>query len=87
MDYKQIEAKWQKKWAETGLYKFDRSKVDKNIIVSKCFLIPRVQNFTPDTGIITDPPTPLHALRECKDTKCFSQWASTHSVCLLKTMP
>ena len=40
MDYKQIEAKWQKKWAETGLYKFDRSKVDKKYYCLEMFSYP-----------------------------------------------
>ena len=40
MDYKQIEAKWQKKWEETGLYKFDRSKVDKKYYCLEMFSYP-----------------------------------------------
>ena len=32
MDYKQIESKWQKIWADTGLYKFDRSFDLENFI-------------------------------------------------------
>ena len=30
MNMKEIEAKWQKKWEETGLYKFNKDNVDKN---------------------------------------------------------
>ncbi len=40
MDYKQIEAKWQKKWAEDGIYKFDRSKVDKKYYCLEMFSYP-----------------------------------------------
>ena len=40
MDYKQIEAKWQKKWAETGIYKFDSSKVDKKYYCLEMFSYP-----------------------------------------------
>ncbi|MBR4800599.1 MAG: leucine--tRNA ligase [Clostridia bacterium] len=40
MDYKQIEAKWQKKWEETGLYKFDKSKVDKKYYCLEMFSYP-----------------------------------------------
>ena len=40
MDYKQIESKWQKIWEETGLYKFDRSKVDKKYYCLEMFSYP-----------------------------------------------
>lgn len=40
MDYKQIEEKWQKKWAESGIYKFDRSKVDKKYYCLEMFSYP-----------------------------------------------
>lgn len=40
MDYKQIEAKWQKKWEETGLYKFDKSRVDKKYYCLEMFSYP-----------------------------------------------
>ncbi len=40
MDYKQVESKWQKKWAETGLYKFDRSAVDKKYYCLEMFSYP-----------------------------------------------
>lgn len=40
MDYKQIESKWQKKWAEDGLYKFDRSRVDKKYYCLEMFSYP-----------------------------------------------
>lgn len=40
MDYKQIESKWQKIWAESGLYKFDRSKVDKKYYCLEMFSYP-----------------------------------------------
>ncbi len=40
MDYKKIEEKWQKRWEESGLYKFDRSKVDKKYYVLEMFSYP-----------------------------------------------
>lgn len=40
MDYKQIESKWQKIWADTGLYKFDKSKSDKKYYVLEMFSYP-----------------------------------------------
>ncbi|MCQ2409274.1 MAG: leucine--tRNA ligase [Clostridia bacterium] len=40
MDYKQIESKWQKKWAETGLYKFNKSNVDKKYYCLEMFSYP-----------------------------------------------
>lgn len=40
MDYKQVEAKWQKKWAETGLYKFNRDAVDKKYYCLEMFSYP-----------------------------------------------
>ncbi len=40
MDYKQIESKWQKIWEDTGLYKFDRSKVDKKYYCLEMFSYP-----------------------------------------------
>lgn len=40
MDYKQIEQKWQKKWEETGLYKFDKSRVDKKYYCLEMFSYP-----------------------------------------------
>ncbi len=40
MDYKQIELKWQKKWEDTGLYKFDKQNVDKKHYVLEMFSYP-----------------------------------------------
>lgn len=40
MDFKSVESKWQKKWAETGLYKFDRSKVYKKYYCLEMFSYP-----------------------------------------------
>lgn len=40
MDYKQIEDKWQKKWAESGLYKFNRDRVDKKYYCLEMFSYP-----------------------------------------------
>lgn len=40
MDFKQIEAKWQKKWDETGLYKFNRDRVDKKYYCLEMFSYP-----------------------------------------------
>lgn len=40
MDFKQVESKWQKKWADTGLYKFDRSKADKKYYCLEMFSYP-----------------------------------------------
>ena len=40
MDLKQIEAKWQKKWAETGLYKFNRDSVKDKYYVLEMFSYP-----------------------------------------------
>ncbi len=40
MDYKQIEAKWQKKWADSGLYKFNRDAVDKKYYCLEMFSYP-----------------------------------------------
>ena len=40
MDYKQIEQKWQKKWEETGLYKFNKSRVDKKYYCLEMFSYP-----------------------------------------------
>lgn len=86
MDLRQVESKWQKIWADTGLYKFNRDRVDKNGTSLKCFPILRAQNCTQGTGTITDPRTPTRVSRGCRATKCFSQWGLTHSVCLRKTM-
>ncbi len=40
MDFLQIQKKWQKKWEETGLYKFDRSKADKKKYILEMFSYP-----------------------------------------------
>ncbi len=40
MDYKQIEEKWQKKWEETGLYKFNKDRVDKKYYCLEMFSYP-----------------------------------------------
>ncbi len=40
MDYKQIESKWQQRWAESELYKFDRSRVDKKYYCLEMFSYP-----------------------------------------------
>ncbi len=40
MDYKQVEAKWQKKWADSGLYKFNRDAVDKKYYCLEMFSYP-----------------------------------------------
>ena len=40
MDLKQIEAKWQKKWEETGLYKFNRDSVKDKYYVLEMFSYP-----------------------------------------------
>ncbi len=40
MDLKQIEVKWQKKWEETGLYKFNPEKADKKCYVLEMFSYP-----------------------------------------------
>lgn len=40
MDFKGIEPKWQKKWEESGLYKFDESKLDKKYYLLEMFSYP-----------------------------------------------
>ena len=40
MDLIQVEKKWQKIWADTGLYKFDRSRADKKWYVLEMFSYP-----------------------------------------------
>lgn len=40
MDFKSIERKWQKKWDETNLYKFDPEKIDKKRYVLEMFSYP-----------------------------------------------
>lgn len=40
MDFLQIEKKWQKTWEESGLYKFDKSKVDKKKYILEMFSYP-----------------------------------------------
>lgn len=40
MDMKKVEQKWQKKWADDSLYKFDKSKVDKKWYVLEMFSYP-----------------------------------------------
>ena len=40
MDLRQVEKKWQKIWADTGLYKFDRNRVDKKCYVLEMFSYP-----------------------------------------------
>ena len=40
MDLKQIEAKWQKKWEETGIYKFNRDRVKDKYYVLEMFSYP-----------------------------------------------
>ncbi len=40
MDLRQIESKWQKIWADTGLYKFNRDRVDKKWYVLEMFSYP-----------------------------------------------
>ncbi len=40
MDFKQIESKWRKRWADTGLYKFDRSRIDKKYYCLEMFSYP-----------------------------------------------
>lgn len=40
MDLLQIEKKWRKKWEQTGLYKFDKSRVDKKKYILEMFSYP-----------------------------------------------
>jgi len=40
MDFLRTEKKWQKKWAETGLYKFDKTKVEKKKYILEMFSYP-----------------------------------------------
>ncbi len=40
MDYKQIESKWQKRWEESSLYRFDKSRVDKKYYCLEMFSYP-----------------------------------------------
>ena len=40
MDLLKVESKWQKIWAETGLYKFNRDRVDKKWYVLEMFSYP-----------------------------------------------
>ena len=40
MDLRQVESKWQKIWADTGLYKFNRDRVDKKWYVLEMFSCP-----------------------------------------------
>lgn len=40
MDFVQVEKKWQKKWEESKLYSFDKSKVDKKKYVLEMFSYP-----------------------------------------------
>ncbi len=40
MDFKSIERKWQKKWDETNLYKFDPEKIDKKRYILEMFSYP-----------------------------------------------
>lgn len=40
MDLRQVESKWQKIWADTGLYKFNRDRVDKKRYVLEMFSYP-----------------------------------------------
>lgn len=40
MDLLQAEKKWQQKWAQTGLYKFDKSRVDKKKYILEMFSYP-----------------------------------------------
>ncbi len=40
MDFKEIENKWQKKWDESKLYSFDKSRIDKKYYVLEMFSYP-----------------------------------------------
>lgn len=40
MDLRQVESKWQKIWADTGLYKFNRDRADKKWYVLEMFSYP-----------------------------------------------
>ena len=40
MDFLQIEEKWRKKWEESGLYRFDKSRVDKKKYILEMFSYP-----------------------------------------------
>ena len=40
MDFKTIEKKWQQKWADTKLYSFDKSRMDKKYYVLEMFSYP-----------------------------------------------
>lgn len=40
MDFLQVEKKWQKRWEETGLYKFNRDRVDKKKYILEMFSYP-----------------------------------------------
>ena len=43
--------KWQKKWEESRIYKFDRKNLDKNFIVLKCFHI-SIRSKTPCWSLV-----------------------------------
>lgn len=40
MDYREIEKKWQKKWTEDNIYKFDESNLDKKFYMLEMFSYP-----------------------------------------------
>ena len=85
MDYKQIESKWQKIWADTGLYKFDRSRVDKKYYCLEMFSYPSGAKLHAGHWYNYGPADTFANV--CKATRFFSRWDSTRSVCLRKTTP
>ena len=85
MDLKQIEAKWQKKWEETGLYKFNRDNVKDKYYVLEMFSYPSGAKLHAGHWFNYGPPTALLVSSVCRALRFFTPWALTHLVCQQKT--
>lgn len=85
MDYKQIESKWQKVWEETGLYKFDRSRVDKKYYCLEMFSYPSGAKLHAGHWYNYGPADTFARFKRMQGYEVFQPWALTHSVCLPKT--
>ena len=77
-----IDKKWQDKWAESGLYKFDPNKEGEKLYVLEMFSYPSGSQLHAGHWFNYGPVDS----KECKDIMYSNQWDLMLSVYLLKIL-
>ena len=81
-----IDKKWQKKWEETELYKFDPNNEGEKLYVLEMFSYPSGSQLHAGHWFNYGPVDSWARLKKCKDTMYSNQWALMPLVYLLKTL-